>query len=170
MNEVFMTAAAFVVKRPPTNSMDPGRYSSDMAALQGITAELYENLPDGFHDELENSITFRNLVSKFCNIIRLPTTCPIALQFLKQLNANRRSIIHQFRSSTASEIFGHLTQYYRIQYQRGDLPAFQALMRFSTDDDDDKYPKFPPLLFPDKQHRDMKKLFRSVELTKVRFK
>ena len=42
-------------------------------------------------------------------------------------------------------------------------------MRFSTDDND-IYPKFPPLLFPDKQQKDMKKLFRSVELTKVRFK
>ena len=41
-------------------------------------------------------------------------------------------------------------------------------MRFSTDNE--TYPKFPPLLFPDKQIRNMAKLFRSVELTKVRFK
>ena len=41
-------------------------------------------------------------------------------------------------------------------------------MKFSTDND--KYPKFPPLLFPDKHRRDMKRIFRSVELTKVRFK
>lgn len=66
MNEVFMPGAAFVVKRPPTNSMDSGRYDSDIAGLQGITAELYESLPDGFHEELETSIHFRNLVSKIC--------------------------------------------------------------------------------------------------------
>lgn len=67
MNEVFMPAGALTVKRPQTNSMDSGRYDSEIAELQGMTAELYESLPDGFHDELENSIPFRNLVSKFCN-------------------------------------------------------------------------------------------------------
>ena len=53
-----MVPAAFVVKRPLTNSMDPGRYCSDSAELQGIIAEVYESLPDNFHDELENSIQF----------------------------------------------------------------------------------------------------------------
>ena len=67
MNEVFMVPAAFVAKRPLTNSMDPGRYRSDSAELQGIIAEVYESLPDNFHDELENSIQFRNLVSNFWN-------------------------------------------------------------------------------------------------------
>jgi hypothetical protein len=67
MNEVFMPLAALAVKRPLTNSMDPARYDSDIAELQGIICELYESLPDNFHDELENSVAFRNLVSKFCN-------------------------------------------------------------------------------------------------------
>ena len=62
-----MPAATLAVKRPLTNSMDPGRYDSDIAELQGITAELYETLPDNFHHDLENSIQFRNLVSIFCN-------------------------------------------------------------------------------------------------------
>lgn len=171
MNEVFMPMAALTVKRPLTNSMDQGRYGSQLAALHGITAEIYENLPDNFHDELENSVAFRNLVSNFETRLRSPTIdhlCPVSHQFVKQLNSNRRSIIHKFRSSTASEIFGHLTQYYRIQYKRKDLPEFQALMKFPTDDD--AYPKFPPLLFPNKQNRDLKKIFRSVELTKVCFK
>jgi hypothetical protein len=67
MNEVFMPAAALAVKRPLTNSMDSGRYDSDIAELQGITAELYESLPDNFHDDLENSLSFRTTVSKFCS-------------------------------------------------------------------------------------------------------
>ena len=67
MNEVFMSTGAFVAKRPLTNSMDPGWYDSDIAELQGIIAEVYESLPVDFHDELENSIPFRNLVSKFCD-------------------------------------------------------------------------------------------------------
>jgi hypothetical protein len=168
MNEVFMPAATLVVKRPLTNSMDPAQYDSDIAELQGVTAELYESLPDNFHHELENSIEFRNLVSILQQGFPLLITSPVALQFLRQLNSNRRSIIHQFRSSTASEIFGHLTQYYRIQYNREVLPEFRALMKFPADED--AYPKYPPLLFPDKQYKNLKKLFWSVELTKVRFK
>ena len=65
MNEVFMLPAAFLAKRPLTNSMDSERYHSDIAELQGIIAEVYESLPDNFHDELENSIQFQNLVSNF---------------------------------------------------------------------------------------------------------
>ena len=67
MNKVFVSPATLVMKRPPTDSMDPGQYSSTIAELQGITAELYESLPDNFHDELESSIPFQNLVSKFWN-------------------------------------------------------------------------------------------------------
>jgi hypothetical protein len=70
MNEVFMYAAAFVVKRPPTNSMNPARYQSDIAELQGITSELYESLPDSFHEDLETSVAFRNLVSKLCDNLK----------------------------------------------------------------------------------------------------
>ena len=64
MNEVFISAAALAVKRPLTNSMDAGRYDSEIAELHGITAEIYEFLPDTLHYELENSIAFRNLVSR----------------------------------------------------------------------------------------------------------
>ena len=66
MNEVFFPPAALVVKRPLTNSMDPGWYESDIAELRGITAEVYESLPDDFYSDLENSIPFRKTVSKFC--------------------------------------------------------------------------------------------------------
>jgi hypothetical protein len=42
---------------------------------------------------------------------------------------------------------------------------FGALLRFSVDAE--QYPKFPPLLFPNKQVKEMKNIFQSVELTKV---
>jgi len=67
MNELFMPSAALMMKRPLTNSMDPARYDSDTAELQGITAEVYESLPDTFYEELEGSIAFQKLVSKFRN-------------------------------------------------------------------------------------------------------
>ena len=66
MNEVFPTPAALLVKRPLTNSMDANRYTSELAELDGIIAEVYESLPEEFYDELESSIPFRTLVSLRC--------------------------------------------------------------------------------------------------------
>jgi hypothetical protein len=42
---------------------------------------------------------------------------------------------------------------------------FGKLLRFPIDTE--QYPKFPPLLFPNKQVKEMKNIFQSVELTKV---
>ena len=75
----------------------------------------------------------------------------------------RRSIIHQLRSKTASEIFSHPSIYYTVDYKRMDIVEFQAKLKFPGAVG---YSKFAPVLFPDGK-RDMKKLFRSVELTKV---
>ena len=71
MNEIFVPPAALAVKRPSTNSMDPGRYDTEVAELHGMIAEVYESLPDDFHDELETSIPFRNLVSNFDSTLYL---------------------------------------------------------------------------------------------------
>lgn len=75
----------------------------------------------------------------------------------------RRSIIHQLRSKTASEIFSHPSTYYTVDYKRADIAEFQAKLKFPGTIG---YSKFAPILFPDGK-RDMKKLFRCVELTKV---
>ena len=65
MNEVFVSLAALAVKQPPTNSIDPGWYNLAIAELHGMIAEIYESLPDDFHNELENSLSFQSLVSTF---------------------------------------------------------------------------------------------------------
>jgi hypothetical protein len=75
----------------------------------------------------------------------------------------RRSIIHQLRSKTASEIFALPSMYYTVDYKRADVAEFQAKLKFPGAVG---YSKFAPVLFPDGK-RDMKKLFRCVELTKV---
>lgn len=67
MNEMFMPPGALAVKRPLTTSMHSGRYESDLAELEGMIAEVYESLPENLHDDMENSIAFRNLVNIFCN-------------------------------------------------------------------------------------------------------
>ena len=62
-----MSSAALMEKRPPTNSMDPNRYGSDIAELQGVTSEVYECLPVTLHVEVETSLPFQKTVSKFCS-------------------------------------------------------------------------------------------------------
>jgi len=64
MNEMFVLPGAMAVKRPLTDSTDPDQYKSDLAALEGVIAEVYENIPDNLHEDMENSTQFRNLVSK----------------------------------------------------------------------------------------------------------
>ena len=45
MNEIFILPGALTIKRPLTTSVDADRYNTDMTALEGITAEIYENIP-----------------------------------------------------------------------------------------------------------------------------
>lgn len=72
-------------------------------------------------------------------------------------------MVHQFRTKTATEIFSYPSKYYKTDCKREDIPAFQAKLKFPMDK---KYPKFAPILFPEGK-RNMKKLFRCIELTKV---
>ena len=67
MSEMFMPPGALAVKKPLTNSMDPGRYDSELAELEGKVAEVYGCLPEAFHNDIQNSVAFRNLVSKLFN-------------------------------------------------------------------------------------------------------
>ena len=50
MNEIFILPGALTIKRPLTTSVDADRYNTDMTALEGITAEIYENIPESLHD------------------------------------------------------------------------------------------------------------------------
>lgn len=61
MNEPFVPPAAFTV-RPQTNSIDSGRYLTDTSKLQGITAELYEHVPEEMHEQINSSPAFQKLV------------------------------------------------------------------------------------------------------------
>jgi hypothetical protein len=72
-------------------------------------------------------------------------------------------MVHQLRSKTASEIFSHPSKYYHVDFKRDDLESFQAKLKFPGDT---KYSKYAPILFPEGK-RNMKKLFRCVELTMV---
>ena len=85
MHEMFVPSAALAVKRPLTDSMDPGRYDSELAELNGTIAEIYETLPDDMHDQLETSIPFRNLVSNTLLIAVWDSPCrcsvPQAVKF-----------------------------------------------------------------------------------------
>jgi hypothetical protein len=82
---------------------------------------------------------------------------------MTQLSNGRRSLVHQLRSKTAHDIFGQPTKYYAVDFKREDIQDFQSKLKFPGQDD---YKKFAPILFPDGK-RDMTKLFKCIELTKV---
>jgi hypothetical protein len=58
MNEMFVSPGALAIKKLLMNSMDPGRYSSNFAVLEGMVAKVYENLPESFYHEIEHSVAF----------------------------------------------------------------------------------------------------------------
>ena len=63
MHEPFVNKTALLSPRPNVDSTDSGRYQSDLSKIQGVTAELYEVLPEDMHDELQSSTGFQSLVS-----------------------------------------------------------------------------------------------------------
>lgn len=69
MHEPFVDKTALLVPRPNMDSTNPNRYQSDLSKTQGITAELYETLPEDMHDELQSSTHFQSLVSAQLKII-----------------------------------------------------------------------------------------------------
>jgi hypothetical protein len=64
MHEPFVDKTAFLSPRPNVDSTYHGRYQSDLSKIQGVTAELYEVLPEEMHGELQSSINFQSLVSE----------------------------------------------------------------------------------------------------------
>ena len=62
MQDPFVPPSALLVTRPDIRSTHPGRYDSDLSKVQGITAELYEVLPQDMHSDLGSSPKFRSTV------------------------------------------------------------------------------------------------------------
>lgn len=81
------------------------------------------------------------------------------------MSSSRRSMLHQFRSTTATHIFGQPSQWYQVDFERKNIPEFEAMLKFKGDD---QYSKYAPILFLNGE-RDMKNIFKSVPLTKVSF-
>ncbi|KAH9476949.1 hypothetical protein JR316_0010865 [Psilocybe cubensis] len=144
MNEPFVPPAAFLVARPSTFSTDAKRYESEMSQLNGVIAELFEEIPKDLHGDLKGSPDFRKT-------------------FLNGLHSCRRSMIHQLRSTTASQIFGFSQAFYQVDYDRKNLQQFQNLLKLPGET---RYSKFAPILFPNNQ-KNMKFIFRSCHLAKM---
>jgi hypothetical protein len=62
MHEPFVDKTALLAPRLNVDSTDSGRYVSDLSKIQGVTAELYEVLPEDMHDKLQSSTNFQSLV------------------------------------------------------------------------------------------------------------
>ena len=63
MHEPFIDKTALLAPRPNIDSTYSGRYQSDLSKIEGVTAELYEVLPEDLHEELQSSTNFQTLVS-----------------------------------------------------------------------------------------------------------
>lgn len=73
MHEPFIPPSAFLVECPNTSSAHPNRYESDLSKVQGITAELYEVLPNDMHLEIKSSPKFRSTVCFSSNLLLCDT-------------------------------------------------------------------------------------------------
>jgi hypothetical protein len=62
MHEPFVPQSILLVARPSLDSTHPDRYHSELSKIQGMTAELYEVVPDDLHEEVKLSPAFRTLV------------------------------------------------------------------------------------------------------------
>ena len=63
MNEVFVPEAAFLTKDPNFDPLDSERYKTPDSIRNGIIAELFEEVLEDLHKLLQESGSFRDLVS-----------------------------------------------------------------------------------------------------------
>jgi len=63
MNEIFVVEAAFLVADSGFSPMDNTRYTSQALILQGVIAELFEEVPEDLHGLMKEHTHFRDLVS-----------------------------------------------------------------------------------------------------------
>jgi hypothetical protein len=62
MHEPFVAQSVFLIARPSVNSTHPDRYQSELSKVEGVTAELYEMVPNELHKDIKLSPAFRTLV------------------------------------------------------------------------------------------------------------
>lgn len=65
MNEIFVPNTAFMVSNTNYDPTDPGRYKEPKSILNGIIAELFEEVPKEFHALVTETSFFRDTVSMF---------------------------------------------------------------------------------------------------------
>ncbi|KDR65151.1 hypothetical protein GALMADRAFT_260311 [Galerina marginata CBS 339.88] len=144
MNEPFVPDAAFLAPQPDCTSVDPARYSTPETALEGVIAELYEEIPEDLHEKLLNLTRFRDT-------------------FLSKLNDHRRHAVGQLRNQSAAIIFNKNPHYFSTSFKdRDKLPDFVAALKF-PDPRKSKFSKYAPILFPDGR-KDMTKFLKCIHL------
>jgi hypothetical protein len=62
MHEPFVHQSMFLVPRPSMDSSHSDRYHSELSKAQGVTAELYDLVPEDLHESINSSPSFRTLV------------------------------------------------------------------------------------------------------------
>jgi len=62
MNELFVPPTAFLVAKPMFDPLDESRYTSPAGTLNGVVAELYDEIPVSLHNLMEEHSYFREMV------------------------------------------------------------------------------------------------------------
>lgn len=62
MHEPFVAQSVFLIAKPSVDSSHPDRYQSDLSKAEGVTAELYEVVPNELHKDIKSSPAFQKLV------------------------------------------------------------------------------------------------------------
>ena len=62
MHEPFIVQSVFLITKPSVDSTHPNRYQSELSKAQGVTAELYEVIPNELHKDIKLSPAFQKLV------------------------------------------------------------------------------------------------------------
>lgn len=137
MNKLYVAHNAFLQPQPVgVHADDSTRWQTEESALEGLIAELYEELPARLHGMLANTSHFRD-------------------RFQSALNSNRRTIIYQLRTPTAGQIFKQNQAHYLARSDRSTV--FRAMI---IEPGMQKFSKFAPILFPGTR-RTTKKILRN---------
>ncbi|KAK7692930.1 hypothetical protein QCA50_004570 [Cerrena zonata] len=145
MHELWLDNEVFQKPRPgPMTVKD--RYASEQARIQGITLQLYEFLPEHFHELLLRHKQFGKT-------------------FQQAASSGRASHLNTLRQALPT-ILDMPSQLFALgNTERSKSPALQALLK--RDPNSNTYPTYPPILFPKDADGKMPKLFHSVPLMKA---
>ncbi|KAH9024193.1 hypothetical protein EDB85DRAFT_277946 [Lactarius pseudohatsudake] len=131
VGEPWVDRLVFAIPFPGNvDPLDPARYNNSTTENLALIAELYKSLPKHLQKALAND----NKRDKFREV------------FLKKLAQERANCAHSVRTH-AARILKLDTKFFEKDFDRTNAPELRKLIE-NPAEPDQKYPIFPPLIFP----------------------